>query len=328
VTAPDYRTPTTTPTTQDDAIGVGQSGVAQDARDRGIEVGQHAKSAAADVKDSATERARDVVGEASAQARDLVSHTRDTLAAHADEQAGRLSETIEQLADELRTMASSSDQNGIASRVVGELADRADALAVRMRGRSSTDLLEDLRDLGRRRPGAFIAGAAGLGMLVGRLGRGLKDASSNDSNDAWASSTYRGTGYRTGTDYSTAGLGIGQEPVSPYPTTGTAYGTGAGTGYPAATGYETGTGASTGYETGTGASTGYEAGTGAGTATGYETGTGYGRASATGDTESTSEFGAVTGDGRGFDKTGLEAPDPDVAPGTGERPAGGSSYGA
>jgi hypothetical protein len=299
VTAPDYRTVTT----QDDGTS-GVGGVAQGARERGAEVGDHAKSAAADVKDTAAERARDVAGEARAQARDLVGHTRETLVSHADEQTNRLSETLDQLADDLRKMAGSTEQDGLAGRVVGELAQRTDALAQRMRGRSSADLLDDIRDFGRRRPGAFLTAAAGLGLLAGRLGRGLKDANSSDqqSGDAWATETY-------GSDYSTAGLGVGAEPLATQPLgtqpVGSGYGTTTGTGYGTTAGdYTSGTGAAT---------------PGAGT----EYGTGAGAAG------TPSDVGTPA-----YDTTALETPDRDAETGAHlgsaerDRTSGGSGYGA
>lgn len=322
MTAPDYRTVTT----QDDGTS-GVGGVAQGARERGAEVGDHAKSAAADVKDTAAERARDVAGEARAQARDLVGHTRETLVTHADEQTNRLSETLDQLADDLRKMSGSTDSDGLAGRVVGELAQRTDALAQRMRGRSSADLLDDLRDLGRRRPGAFLAGAAGLGLLAGRIGRGLKDANSSDQQgrDVWASQA-------SGSDYSTAGLGVGAEPLGTQPLgtqplgtqpLGSEYGTTTGTGYGTTAGdYTSGTGAAT-----PGAGTEY------GTDTGYPaSGTGY--AGSTGADLDAGATGTPSDVGTpAYDTTALETPDSD-ADGTHlrsserDRTSGGSGYGA
>lgn len=245
MTAPDYRT-----ATQDDQ----SSGLAQDARDRGKEVGEHARDAAAGVKDTAAERAKDVAGEARQQAQNLAGQTKDTLVGHADEQASRLTDTLEQLAEELRGMANSSDQNGVAGKLVSELADRTEGLAQRMRGRSSTDLLDDLRYFARRRPGAFLAGAAGLGLVAGRLGRGLKDASSSDTGQdqrAWSGEPYPG-------DYSTAGIGIGEEPLVGDRYADTTLGRSATTGYES--GYGTGT-TGTGYgTTGAGYGSGYAAG--------------------------------------------------------------------
>jgi hypothetical protein len=228
-----------------------------------------------------------------------VGHTRDTLVTHADEQTGRLGDTLDQLAGELRKMASSTDQNGLAGRVVSELAERADDLAHRVRGRSSTDLLDDLREFGRRRPGAFLAGAAGLGLLAGRLGRGLKDAKSSDESDAWATTTY-GSGYPAGTS-------TGAAPV------GTGYAT------PVAGDYVTPT--SGDYTSGSGAVT-----PGAGTEYGTEYGSGYGTGAGLATPPATGgELGSPS-----YDPTALELPDRDVDLTTTERDrtTGGSGYGA
>jgi len=303
VTAPDYRT-----AAQDDR----NSAVAQNARESGKEVGEHARSAAADVKDTAAERARDVAGEARAQARDLVGHTRDTLAAHADEQTNRVAETVEQVAYDLRSMAASASSDGIAGRLVGDLADRADALANRMRGRNSADLLDDIRDFARRRPGTFLAGAAGLGLIVGRLGRGLKDASSSDSGrTTWPSEPYPA-------DYPIGGAGLTREP-----TLGSGYSTGAGSTERYGSAY------------GTGVESAPAPGASYGSGSEYASGSQYGSTgeygtTGLGDAETTSEFARP-----GYDTTALDTPDADADRNTGaylgtvERDReGGSGYGS
>ena len=254
MTAPDYRT-----TAQNEQ----GSGVSDDVRERGKEVGEHAKSAAVDVKDSATDRARDVAEQAKSQARDLVEESRTTLNQHANTQVSRLGETLQQLADELHRMARMGDDNGTAAPLVRELAHRTQSVAQHVQGRDATDLLEDVRDFARRRPGAFLAGAAGLGFLVGRLGRGLKDASSDSDTTAgaWTGEPYPAAGYPTGP------VGV-QQPVGAVPVVGTETEPMPGTyGVTGPAGYETG------YETGGG----------------YPTGSG---ATSTGDPYATSGFGA------------------------------------
>src|ERR687886_646863 len=83
VTAPDYQT-----AEQNEQ----STGLSDDVRERGKEVGGHAKSAAVDVKDSATDRARDVAAEAKSQARDLIDESRTSLNNHANTQVSRLGE--------------------------------------------------------------------------------------------------------------------------------------------------------------------------------------------------------------------------------------------
>lgn len=245
MTAPDYRT------AQNDQ----GSGLTDDVRERGMEVGDHAKSAVTDVKDSATDRARDVAEEAKSQARNLVEESRSTLTGHANTQVSRLGESLQQIADELRQMAESSDQNGTAGPLVRELADRAHGMAQRIQGREAGDLVADVREFARRRPGMFLAGAAGLGLLAGRLGRGLRDAQSDSgqSTQAWGGEPYPAYGYPTGpvgaqqpiggTAAGTPTVGIESDP-----TLTAGYAGGAGTGYDSGT---TGTGYGTGsYGTG------------------------------------------------------------------------------
>jgi len=286
VTAPDYRT----------AHNEQGSGLTDDVRERGTEVGDHAKSAVTDVKDSAADRAREVAAEAKGQAQNLVEESRATLAGHANTQVNRLGETLTQLADELHRMASNSEQNGTAGPLVRELADRTQGIAQRIQGREAGDLLGEVRDFARRRPGAFLAGAAGLGFLAGRVGRGLRDAQSDGgtTSQAWSGEPYPAHGYPTGpigTQQPVGGLG---GTAAGTPTVGiendpslTAGGAGYGTGYASGTG--------TGYDTGTG---GY-GGTGTGT-TDYGAGSsGY----ATAEGDATEVLPPVTGTGTGGGST-------------------------
>ncbi|MFL6139603.1 MAG: hypothetical protein ACJ74O_17630 [Frankiaceae bacterium] len=233
MTAPDYRT-----AQQNEQ----STGLSDDVRERGKEVGGHARTAAVDVKDSATDRARDVAAEAKSQARDLIDESRTTLSNHANTQVNRLGETLQQLADELHRMARMGDDNGTAAPLVRELAERTQGVARHVQGREATDLLQDARNLARRRPAAFLAGAAGLGFLVGRLGRGLKDAQSDSgyASGTWAGEPYPAHGYPTGPVGS-------QQPVGGMPLVGTDVGVGA---EPMVTGGYA-TGAATGGVTGT-----------------------------------------------------------------------------
>jgi hypothetical protein len=82
---------------------------------------------------------------------------------------------------ELREMADGGRQSGPASEVARQAADRADRFADWLAAREPGDLLDEVRSFARRRPGAFLAGAALAGVVVGRLTRGAVDAARSDS---------------------------------------------------------------------------------------------------------------------------------------------------
>jgi len=64
---------------------------------------------------------------------------------------------------------------GLAADVAREVAERARSLGSRLDGREPGELLEDVRDFARRRPGMFLLGALAAGMVAGRLVKGATE---------------------------------------------------------------------------------------------------------------------------------------------------------
>ncbi len=114
-----------------------------------------------------------VASEAVSQAKDLFAQARTDLVDQADSQQQRLAGGLRSVAEELHSMAKSSDQNGTASDLVRQAADRSAAVASWLEGRDPASVLEDVRGFARQRPVAFLALAAGAGILAGRLTRSL-----------------------------------------------------------------------------------------------------------------------------------------------------------
>lgn len=146
------------------------------AADQGNEVADHIRDAAGDVKDTALERAGEVTQEAMDQARDLLLEAREQIDAQASSQAQRLGTSLRRLAEELDDMRRRGETGGPAARLVGEAAELSHQAADFFDGREFGEIVDDVRAFARRRPTGFLLGAAGLGMLVGRLARGTRDA--------------------------------------------------------------------------------------------------------------------------------------------------------
>lgn len=70
-----------------------------------------------------------------------------------------------------------TDLSHAASQRISEVADWLEQ-------RDPQDLLNDVTRFARRRPGTFLAIAAGAGLLAGRMGRGIRDAGSADNSYA------------------------------------------------------------------------------------------------------------------------------------------------
>jgi len=164
---------------------------AQDAKGRAAEVTGHASDAAHDVAGTAVEQAQQVKQETVRQARNLVSEATGQLSSQAGSQTQKLTGNLRELGDELRQMADSGS-GGTASELVHQASERVHQVAGFLDGREPTEILDDVRRFARQRPGAFLAGAAALGLIAGRLGRGVKDASGS-SNQGSSGSGSTGT---------------------------------------------------------------------------------------------------------------------------------------
>jgi hypothetical protein len=83
-----------------------------------------------------------------------------------------------------------ADGNGVQQGMVTDLArqasDKAQDLAGWLESRQPGDLVEEVRDLARRKPGTFLLGAAVAGVLAGRLTRGTVDATRSEGTETGA----------------------------------------------------------------------------------------------------------------------------------------------
>jgi len=195
--------------------GSSAAGAAQSVKEQAAAVGSTARQAAGQVAATAGERAAGVVGEAKAQARDLLGEARGQLTEQVGGQQDRLASGLRSLGAELREMAERSDQGGLGAELARQASRRTEDLAEFLRQRDPGALVEELRDFARRRPGAFLLGAALAGVVAGRLTRG---AVASQSGDERPPSTERAaTGESLGA-YGAAGL-----PATPYPPVETTY---------------------------------------------------------------------------------------------------------
>lgn len=135
-----------------------------------------------DLADTAKEQAAQVTADAKDQAKQLAGEARDQLTDHAGSQMQRAAGNLRSLSDELSGMAHHSEQSGMGAQLARQGSDVAGKAASYLEDRQPGDLVDDLRDFARRRPGTFILGATVAGVLVGRLTRGVQSANSNDDS--------------------------------------------------------------------------------------------------------------------------------------------------
>jgi len=199
----------TAQTAKDEAANVARTAV-----DTGKDVAGSAAQSGRRLAQDAKGEAKDVAREAGRQTRDLMGQTKEQLTAQAADQQKRLAGGLRTLGGELATMADASDEPGVASDLVGQLATRADALAGWLEDREPGALLDEVKYFARQRPGTFLAVAAVAGLAAGRLTRGIKDDSA--SSQELATTDYETPLYGEGPTGLTGGSGLGATtPVTP-----------------------------------------------------------------------------------------------------------------
>jgi hypothetical protein len=168
----------------------GSSGQSDDAsmKDKAAEAVDQGRQAAGQVAQSATERVQEVTHEAAKQARDLVGEARQNVTRQVGEQHRNLAGNLRSLSSELGSMVSQSDQSGTATQLVSQARDRVDGLAGWLENREPGDVLDEVKNFARRRPGTFLLGALAAGVVVGRLTRGAIAAHTDDDGSSQQSS--------------------------------------------------------------------------------------------------------------------------------------------
>ena len=181
-------------TTTTAAVGQTETGkgTTRAVRDEAASVGADAAEGGRRVADTATSEVKDIVGEARSQLGGLLEQLRGEVSHQASGQSDRAVEGLRSLSTELSQMASSSQQHGIAADLLGQAAHRAQTLAGWLEQRQPADVLDDVRDFARRRPGTFLTAAAVIGVIGGRLTRGLTAGSDTASTNATAPASYAG----------------------------------------------------------------------------------------------------------------------------------------
>ncbi|MBX9244223.1 hypothetical protein ICW40_05305 [Actinotalea ferrariae] len=215
---------------------------AQTARDEASGVAQSAAESGKYLAGEAGAQAKNVAAEAGRQAKDLLGQGRTQLASTATEQQQRLAGGLRTFSSDLSQMADGAESS-LASGIARTVADQTGSIASWFENREPADLLNEVKDFARRKPGTFLLIAAGAGLIAGRLTRGVRDASSDTSTGGTSygdgTGAHRAPGAASTGSYGLADTSQAQTygttgSTSTYGTTGTigtygtpAYGTGA-----------------------------------------------------------------------------------------------------
>jgi hypothetical protein len=213
------------------------------AKNEAADVARTAAGSAQNVAQTAKDEAANVAYEAKSNAQDLLHQAKSGLTSEAATQQQKAAEGIRNISSQLHSMATAPDQQGMASDLVRQAAERTSSMATWLENREPGDLLNEVQRFARNRPGTFLLLAAGAGVLAGRLTRGLAagapdSSTSTGSGAAGLSGQHSGTGYQY-SQPSAAGGTVPPPPVQlPGPATTTAgYDGGApGSSYPESSG--------------------------------------------------------------------------------------------
>jgi hypothetical protein len=190
------------------------------AKEQTAEVTRQAKDAAQNVAETAKSETAHVASEVKTNAKDLLYRAKSDLTEQTSTQQQKVAEGLRSISEELRTMASSPDQPGVASDLARQAAERSSAIASWLEARDPGSLLNEVKSFARQRPGAFLMLAAGAGVLAGRLTRSLAAPEAN-ANRAATGTHAVGTAPITGVP--DTGMAVPPPPVQmPGPDTTTA----------------------------------------------------------------------------------------------------------
>ncbi|MGO4474284.1 hypothetical protein AB4Y95_20390 [Arthrobacter sp. M-10] len=136
-------------------------------------VAAQAEDSAKNVVETAKSEVANVASEVNSSARELLDQARLDLTDQAGKQQQKVAAGLRSISEELQSMATASEQPGVATDLVRQAAERSSSVATWLEDRDPGSLLAEVKTFARQRPGAFLLLAAGAGILAGRLSRGL-----------------------------------------------------------------------------------------------------------------------------------------------------------
>jgi hypothetical protein len=176
--------PSAPPPLASEEAGKSASDIAATANEKGHEVAAQASSQAKEVIGHAQQEVRSLAEESKAHAYEVASSATDELENQLGERLDAATAFARTTASELQALCEgrpedagrSADVLRRAGTRLEDLADRADELGVR-------GVAGEVSDFARRRPVAFLAGAAVAGVLVGRMARAQHDGNGGGGDE-------------------------------------------------------------------------------------------------------------------------------------------------
>ncbi|PRB72806.1 hypothetical protein [Arthrobacter sp. MYb213] len=190
---------------QDSTSQSNQNNVTDTAKDLAQE-GQHS---ATEVLDTAKQEASLIGGQAKEQAADLFEELSSDLREQASLQQQKVATNLRDISDEFRSMLDQSQASGTAATLVDQASNHSGQIANWLDQREPGDVVDEVKQFARKRPGAFLGIALGAGLLAGRITRNASASKQGDrgSENTSANSlkTPQGSNPATGSPTGTAG---------------------------------------------------------------------------------------------------------------------------
>ncbi len=143
------------------------------AKDAAADVAGHGQQAAAEVAKTGQQAAGQVAGEAKKQASDLIGKTRAEVREQVETGRTSVVASLRDLSEQLAAMTDGVEQEGTAIEAAATARDRVRGAADWLEARDQDQILEQVRRVGRERPGMFLLAAGLAGVVAGRLTRGV-----------------------------------------------------------------------------------------------------------------------------------------------------------
>lgn len=143
------------------------------AKEEVTQVAGQAATAVQGVAQTAKSEAANVAAEATSSAKELFDQAKQGLSTQAGTQQQKAAEGIRTISSQLQNMADAPEQQGIASDLIRQAAQRSESVASWLENKEPGDMLDEVQRFARTRPGTFLLLAASAGVLAGRLTKAL-----------------------------------------------------------------------------------------------------------------------------------------------------------
>jgi len=144
------------------------------------------------VAHEARDQASAVVGEAKDQVRSLVDQTKHEVRLQLDSRTEQAANALQTLSTQLTALREGRpEEAGHVATVVGDAQQRLQSYASSLQTRGPQALVDDVSLFARRRPMAFLFGAAVAGFAMGRLVKAGQSASHSQDGNGYSYGTRR-----------------------------------------------------------------------------------------------------------------------------------------